>query len=110
MDAFLKGWRTMTEDQLAKQVMFKVEDTDHHLQGTFNRAEASVPMNLSLRLSSSRYNDSGVTGVWTKVQIPPGTRFGPIQGAICPPGKNFFFNSRAVGTCLRVGHNASYWI
>ena len=87
MDAFLKGWRTMTEDQLAKQVMFKVEDTDHHLQGTFNRAEASVPMNLSLRLSSSRYNDSGVTGVWTKVQIPPGTRFGPIQGAICPPGK-----------------------
>jgi len=86
MDAFLKGWRTMTEDQLAKQVMFKVEDhQDHHLQGTFNRAEASVPMNLSLRLSSSRYNDSGVTGVWTKVQIPPGTRFGPITGAICPP-------------------------
>ena len=88
MDAFLVRWRTMTEDQLAKMVMFKVEDQECQLHGTFNKAEASLPINLSLRLTSSRFATPPVpTGVWTNVQIPAGTRFGPIQGAKYSPGK-----------------------
>ena len=46
-----------------------------------------MPINLSLRHSSSRYlgKDSGVLGVWTNVCIPAGTRFGPVVGQYRTP-------------------------
>ena len=92
MDAFLQRWEAMTEDQLAKSVMFKVEDQECESRGTFNKAEASLPISLSLRLTSSRFSkDEGVTGIWTNAPIPAGTRFGPIQGAKYSPGKCLFF-------------------
>ena len=92
MDAFLQRWESMTEDQLAKSVMFKVEDQECESRGTFNKAEASLPISLSLRLTSSRFSkDEGVTGIWTNAPIPAGTRFGPIQGAKYSPGKCLFF-------------------
>ena len=92
MDAFLQRWQSMTEDQLAKSVMFKVEDQECESRGTFNKAEASLPISLSLRRTSSRFaKDEGVTGIWTNAPIPAGTRFGPIQGAKYSPGKCHFF-------------------
>ena len=93
MESFLQRWESMTEDQLAKSVMFKVEDQECESRGTFNKAEASLPISLSLRLTSSRFSkDEGVTGIWTNAPIPAGTRFGPIQGAKYSPGKCLFFS------------------
>lgn len=80
MEEFMQSWRTMTEDQLARMVMFKVEDQDVP-PVTSDRARQSLPSTLSLRPSCSRYNkDFEITGVWSNVPIPPGTRFGPLVG------------------------------
>ena len=73
----------MTEDQLAKNVMFKVEDQPCP-SNTLNKAAQSLPGSLSLRPSCSKFS-IGVTGVWTNVPIPAGTRFGPVMGTVCPP-------------------------
>ena len=74
MEEFLASWRLMTEDQLARNVMFKVEDLPCP-NLAMNKAAQSLPSTLSLRPSCSRFNkDTGVTGVWTNVPIPAGTR------------------------------------
>ena len=82
MEEFLNSWRSMTEDQLARMVMFKVEDRPCP-PGSANKAAESLPINLSFRPSFGHAKDSGVTGIWTNVSIPAGTRFGPLVGRLC---------------------------
>lgn len=59
-----------------------------------NRAELTLPRNLSLKLSrnSKESMKEGVLGVWSNILIPRGSRFGPFVGDIisnessCHPG------------------------
>lgn len=83
MDEYWATWRTTSEDQLHKLGMFCVVDSPDLPSKAENRAARSLPLNLSLQLTKSKWaDDDGVLGVWANVLIPRGTRFGPYVGKI----------------------------
>ncbi|XP_063218700.1 PR domain zinc finger protein 1 [Bacillus rossius redtenbacheri] len=69
---------SMREEDFEKHAVYLVPDA-HTEPGCPDRAEASLPRNLTLRQSQAL---SDVQGVWSTGYIPTGTRFGPLVGEV----------------------------
>jgi len=74
------GWdlNSIAEEDFENQAVFLVPDAPCE-DDSVNRAEASLPRNLTFKPSQTH---SDVLGVWSTSYIPRGTRFGPLAGEI----------------------------
>ena len=77
------GWdlAELAEEDFEQLAVYIVPDAVVEAVGTerVNRAETSLPRNLTLKPSQAL---SDVLGVWSSDYIPRGTRFGPLVGDI----------------------------
>ena len=82
----MESYHVMSEENLRKNVLFKVEDREVSAQEP-NRASNSLPPTLNIRESCMQGGEPGILGVWSKsgVTIPEGTRFGPYCGRVIFP-------------------------
>ncbi|XP_050391657.1 B lymphocyte-induced maturation protein 1 homolog isoform X2 [Patella vulgata] len=75
-----EGWEvnSLKEDELEDFCVYVVHDRPCE-RVCPNRAQASLPRNLTLKPSQI---NSNVLGVWSVDYIPRGTRFGPLKGEV----------------------------